>query len=212
MNELRTDGGGDPPKVRRLAEAVRRVRIAEAERIDAFSDLYDAEKARLEMLAEDLALVFADLPENDEYFICQVSAGSPPRLWVDPTSHVTIGRDRRTYRFLKDTRLGRVVIMETTDLLAVADAVTHYIAERLVERERAQETDHLVARLRSVSAAAPLAPERPEPPRAETAAAPSPAPAPPGRSGAGRLFLTFLLGALAGAAGLIAYAWFKVPL
>ena len=50
-----------------------------------------------------------------------------------------MGRDRRTYRFLRDTRLGRVVLAESTDMKAVADQVTRYIAERIVERQRMME-------------------------------------------------------------------------
>lgn len=136
------------PKVRRLSDAVRRVRVAEAERMDAFADLHDAEKARLEMLAEELAGVFAEIARDDDYFIVQLTGGSPPRLWIDPTAHVVIGRDRRTYRFLKDTRLGRVVLAETANLQSMADSVTDYMAERVVERDRAKDSDLFLARLR----------------------------------------------------------------
>jgi hypothetical protein len=50
-----------------------------------------------------------------------------------------MGRDRRTYRFLKDTRVGRVVLAESTDMKTVADQVTRYVAERVVERQRQME-------------------------------------------------------------------------
>ncbi|TIN13306.1 MAG: hypothetical protein E5Y51_26445, partial [Mesorhizobium sp.] len=46
---------------------------------------------------------------------------------------------RRTFRFLKDTRIGRVVLAESTDMKPVADAVTRYVAERVVERQRVME-------------------------------------------------------------------------
>ena len=69
--------------------------------------------------------------------------GQPPRFWVDATSFVTMGRDKRQYQFVKDTRLGRTVLAEGTNVDAVADAVTRYIAERIVERERAVEADWL---------------------------------------------------------------------
>jgi hypothetical protein len=186
--------------VRRLSDAVRRIRIAETERADAFADLHEADRARLGLLVEELAGVFAELPDDDEYFVCEIGGSSPPRLWVDPTSHVAIGRDRRSYRFVKDTRLGRVVLVETTDVTTVADAVTSYIAERLVERERAAESDYLVARLRSA-----VLPER------------------GGRSAAVGLadgetrsssllwsIVLFLAGFTVGALGLVAYAWFMV--
>lgn len=177
------------PKVRRLRDAVRKVRIAEAERIDAFADLFEAEKARLGMLAEELAAVFAEIPENDDYFIFNIAPGNPPRLWVDPTTHVTMARDRRTYRLLKDTRLGRVVLRESGDIDDMANAITDYVAERVVERERAIETDWL--RGRTVGEVAPAAP-------------------PASRSTVGTAALAFLVGLVLGAAGLVAYAWFAV--
>ncbi|MGO4841804.1 hypothetical protein AB4144_57040, partial [Rhizobiaceae sp. 2RAB30] len=68
-----------------------------------------------------------------------ISSGLQPRLWIDAVSHVAMGRDRRTYRFVRDTRLGRVVLAESTDMKPVADKVTRYIAERLVERQRMME-------------------------------------------------------------------------
>jgi hypothetical protein len=65
-----------------------------------------------------------------------VSTGLQPRLWVDAVAHVHMGRDRRIYRFVRDTRLGRKVISDTSDMAATADAVARYIAERVIERER----------------------------------------------------------------------------
>ena len=67
--------------------------------------------------------------------------GLQPRLWIDAVSHVTMGRDRRTYRFLRDTRLGRVVLAESLDIKPVADQVTRYVAERIVERQRMIDGD-----------------------------------------------------------------------
>ena len=52
-----------------------------------------------------------------------------------------MGRDRRTYRFLRDTRLGRVVLAESHEIKPVADQVTRYIAERIVERQRMIDGD-----------------------------------------------------------------------
>lgn len=210
MSEARNEQGGDGHKVRRLADAVRRVRIAEAERMDAFADLHDAERARLGMLADQLAGVFDEIPADDDYFLCQLGGGSPPRLWIDATTHVTIGRDRRTYRFLKDTRLGRVVLAETADLAAIADTVTDYIAERVVERDRLQETDLLLARMRS--AAMPRS-DRTEPadPAPATGAVAVHRARPAGGSAFLWLLIAFLFGIAAGAVGLIAYAWFKMP-
>ena len=74
-----------------------------------------------------------------------MSNGEKPRFWVDPTSHVAIDRDRRTYRFLRDTRLGRIVLRESDDVKVIAQTVADTIAERMVERERAVDGEWLAA-------------------------------------------------------------------
>lgn len=93
-------------------------------------------RTRLELLAQELQPVFAEVPEDHPLFDFAISNGENPRLWIDAIAHVTMGRDRRTYRFLRDTRMGRVVLAESTHAGEVADKVTRYIAERMVERER----------------------------------------------------------------------------
>ena len=140
-----TDNRGD--NVRSLRDTIRKVRTAEAERSDVVVELRDAERARLEILAEELRSVFNEVPADDEQFIFSVASGTPPRLWIDMTSFVVMGRDRRSYRFLKDTRLGRTVILETAKLDDMADTITHYVAERIIERERAMEGDWLIKRV-----------------------------------------------------------------
>jgi hypothetical protein len=197
------DGRGEG-NVRRLSDAIRRVRIAEAERSDAIDDLHESERARLSMLADELEGVIAELPETDDFFVCRVSGTAPPRFWVDPTSHVVIGRDRRTYRFIKDTRIGRIVIGETPDLARIADLVTDYLAERLVEHDGALETDRLLARVRD--AATPRQ-------RVVRGAVRPPPDADADNGGATIVWLVvaLLVGIAIGAIGLISYAWFAVP-
>jgi hypothetical protein len=140
-----TDNRGE--RARSLRDAIRQVRTAETERADVVVELRDAERARLEMLADELRSVFNEVPADDEQFIFTVAPGTPPRLWIDMTSFVVMGRDRRVYRFLKDSRLGRTVILETPKIEDVADTVTHYVAERIIERERAMEGDWLIKRV-----------------------------------------------------------------
>lgn len=94
---------------------------------------------RLDLLANELAPVFADVPADIDNFDFAVSSGLQPRLWIDAIAHVAMGRDRRTYRFLKDTRIGRVVLAESTDMKVVADQITRYVAERVIERQRLME-------------------------------------------------------------------------
>lgn len=136
-----------PEPVHRLHEAVRRVKLAEAERVDAATEIRHAEIARLELLRDALAGVIAELPDDDDRFELAILPGDPPRLWVDVTGHVVMARDRQTYRFVNDTRLGRVVLAETDDVNRVADAVTTYVAERLVEREKAFAADYFRERV-----------------------------------------------------------------
>lgn len=125
--------------VRRLSDAIRDVKNAAADRDDVVVDMREAHRMRLELLAADLAPVFADVPADIDMFDFAVSSGLQPRLWIDAVSHVAMGRDRRTYRFLKDTRVGRVVLAESTSMKPVADQVTRYVAERIVERQRMME-------------------------------------------------------------------------
>ena len=133
------DAGEQIGQSNKLSDAIRDVKNAFADRDDVVVDMREAHRMRLDLLAADLAPVFAEIPADMENFDFAVSSGLQPRLWIDAVSHVTMGRDRRTYRFLKDTRIGRVVLAESTDRKPVADSVTRYVAERIVERQRMME-------------------------------------------------------------------------
>lgn len=135
------DAGAEAPRAPRLKDAMRQARIEMAERTGVVVDLRDAELARLEMLNEALDAVYGDVPDGIELFDRGTVAGDPPRLWIDMIAHVMMGRDKRVYRFVQDTRYGRRVIAETVDVGQMAAAVTRYIARRLVERERAVAGD-----------------------------------------------------------------------
>ncbi|MEL6436118.1 MAG: hypothetical protein AAFP99_04900 [Pseudomonadota bacterium] len=148
-----------------LVDAVRRVKIAAAERSDVVVDMKEADRARLEILAQSLQPVFDDVPADDERFDFAISSGLQPRLWIDATAHVMMGRDRRTYRFVRDTRMGRLVLAEGTDPEPIAEAVTTYIAERLHERELALAGDDITFRQSRAEVA--TADERATTPRAK---------------------------------------------
>ena len=122
--------------VHKLADAVREMKSNAADREDVVVDMREAAHSRLEILAQELHPVFAEVPDDDPMFDFAISSGQQPRLWIDAVAHVTMGPDRRTYRFLRDTRLGRVVLAESTETGPVAEQVTRYIAERMVERQR----------------------------------------------------------------------------
>jgi hypothetical protein len=175
-----------------LKRAIREVRIAHSERNDVVAELREAEQARLELLAEALEGVFEDLPSDNDQLLLGVLPGHPPRYWVDATSFVVMARDKRQYQFVKDTRLGRTTLLESANVEAIADAVTRYVAERIVEREQAIESDWLTKAVEGRRGALR-----------------------PGRPGGDSFPVVwalcgFGLGMIAGMFLLLAYAWFTV--
>jgi hypothetical protein len=126
-------------QARRLADVIREVKNAAADRDDVVVELREASRTRLELMAAELAPLFAQVPADIDLFDFTISSGLQPRLWIDAVAHVAMARDRRTYRFVKDTRAGRAVLAEDTAIKPVADQVARYVAERLVERERLME-------------------------------------------------------------------------
>jgi hypothetical protein len=131
-----------------LKEAMHQARVEAAERTSVVVDLRDAEVARLELLNEALDPLFTEVPREVELFDRGVSRGETPRLWIDAVAHVAMGRDKRGYRFLHDSRMGRHVLAESHEIPDIVKAVTTYVARRLVERQRALEADpDLIARV-----------------------------------------------------------------
>jgi len=188
-------GQNTVPKVRRLAEAVREMKTAAADREDVVVDMRESTRARLELLAQELTPVFADVPEDDPAFDFAISSGQQPRLWIDSVAHVTMGPDRRTYRFLRDTRLGRVVLGESTEIAPMADLVTRYIAERMVERQRYLEGEIFALPRAAEESRAMETPER-------------------RKGGWGSFFgslILVLFGGIVGAAGILVLLWDRFP-
>ena len=64
---------------------------------------------------------------------------------ADAIAFVEMGRDKRHYRFLQDTRYGRKILSESPEIGETTGHITRYLARRLVERERALESDGDVA-------------------------------------------------------------------
>lgn len=121
----------------RLKEALRMARVDQAERTGVVVDLHDAEVARLELLNEALDPLFAEIPAEVDLFDRGISRGETPRLWIDAVAHIGMGRDKRMYRFLQDSRYGRKVLAESVNIPEMVEAVIRYLAQRLIERERA---------------------------------------------------------------------------
>src|SRR5215469_15657792 len=137
MSEAQSTGSNPDPRPVRLRDALHRARIEAADRTGVVVDLRDAEVARLEILNEALDPLFAQLPDDVDLFDRGISQGETPRLWIDVVAHVVMGRDKRIYRFVQDTRYGRKVLAESHEVGAIVDAVTDYVARRMVERDQA---------------------------------------------------------------------------
>jgi hypothetical protein len=121
----------------RLRDALRKARVESAERSGIVVDLHDAEVARLELLNEAIVPLFGEIPAEVDLFDLGISRGETPKLWIDAVAHVAMGRDKRVYRFVQDTRYGRKVLAESLHIPEIVQAVTKYLAQRLIERERA---------------------------------------------------------------------------
>ena len=134
-----TEKAIEQDNVRRLSAAIIEVKSARADKEDVVHEIRDLQRARLDMLKQELQDVIEDVPEDDETFDFAISSGTQPRFWIDAVAHVGIGRDRRSYRFVRETRAGRVVLAESENIEPISEAVTRYVAERIVERKRQLE-------------------------------------------------------------------------
>src|SRR6202171_5924519 len=139
MSEAQNTGSHAAAETRpiRLRDALRQGRIEPADRTGVVVDLRDAEVARLEILNEALDPLFAQISDTVDLFDCGISQGETPRLWIAVVWHVVMGRDKRIYRFVQDSRFGRIVIAESHEVAAIVQAVADYVARRMIERERA---------------------------------------------------------------------------
>ncbi|MFD0915783.1 hypothetical protein ACFQ14_05125 [Pseudahrensia aquimaris] len=136
---------------RTLKEALRTVREERADIDDIAFERRASDRARLEELVEELAPLITDIDPKDDRFEFTIGKGERARLWIDMTSFVAIDHDGKTYRFLKDTRLGRIVLSQTDDVQAMGDIVSHYIAEKIVERERIIEGEWIETKDRALA-------------------------------------------------------------
>ena len=137
-----------------LKEAMHQARVEAAERTSVVVDLRDAEVARLELLNEALDPLFADIPARGR----SVRPRRQPRR-----DAAAVDRCRRACRhgarqaqlsFLHDSRIGRHVLAESHEIADIVQAVTAYVARRLIERQRALDEDPgFIARVPAEAAA-----------------------------------------------------------
>ena len=137
---IRNNANGSRP-VTSLNNAIRAARIEAVEHSQVVAELRGAEMARLEMLKDAIAPVLAQVPQGLDLFDTGIVPGEHPRLFIDMIGFVEMGRDRRTYRLVQDTRHGRVVMAESDKLDVIEGAVANYMARRIIERERALASD-----------------------------------------------------------------------
>ena len=126
-----------PGAVATLKQAMRRARLDNAERAGVLADQRTARLARLEILQDELRPLVAQIPPEVDMFDVAIMPGANPRLFIDMIGFVEMGRDPKLYRLLQDTRHGRIAMAESADVDTMVDAVTDYVARRLLERDRA---------------------------------------------------------------------------
>jgi hypothetical protein len=189
----------------KLSQAIVDVKNAAADREDVVVELREASRTRLELLAAELSDVIADIPADDQQFDFAISSGLVPRLWIDSTAHVAMGRDKRSYRFVRDTRLGRVVMAESADMRPVVDKITLYVAERIVDRQRMLDGEVVLPAVVSAAVAEGEAGKLSSSQGGQTVQQHS-----GWASFVGGLTLV-LAGAIAGGAGILAWLWDKFP-
>ena len=195
MNDNELDAKQIEQKVHELHRSMEKVKTAQASRDDVVVEMEQAARARLELLAKDLQPVFNDLPDDVDWFEFGLANGEPPRLWIDLTTHVRMGRDRRVYELVKDTRLGRTILFQNEDKNQMGEAVTDYVAGRMLEREREIEGEWIDFRnYRFEEARTPKAKAR-EVTRTETR-----------KSSNGILW--FIIGLVAATIAILAWGWY----
>lgn len=143
MIKKEMEAGEIERRVHDLANAMNKIRTAQADRDDVVVEMKHTKVSRLELLRDDLQSVQDDIPYDVEMFDFALKKGDTPRLWIDMTSFVRMGADGREYEFVKDTRMGRVILGRGSSRKKMGEHITDYVAERMLERERMIEGDWL---------------------------------------------------------------------
>lgn len=137
----RGDRAHPPEAVQTLRRAMRRARFDDAERTGAIAELRAMRIGRLEILHEALRPLIAQIPTEVDLFDVGLMPGANPRLFIDMIGFIEMGRDAHVYHFIQDTRHGRTSLAESSDVGTMVEAVTDYVARRLLERDKALAAD-----------------------------------------------------------------------
>ena len=124
-----------PPQ--RLKDALRKARVDQAERTGVVVDLHDAEVARLECLNEALDPLFAEIPAEVDLFDRGISRGETPRLWIDASPMSSWAATSASTASCRTPATAARCSPRSVNIPEMVDAVTKYLAQRLIERERA---------------------------------------------------------------------------
>lgn len=148
-----SDAGLISGKIRELTRLIRESRLADTRAVAVDQDEYASPvpsglakkfadklrgQTRLDALAQSLRSVYAEIPKvakaRQDAFTFALLPGKPPRFWIDLTSFVVMTDGGQYFHFMKDTRDGRVTLFESDSLEDTANAVTDYVAERIVQQ------------------------------------------------------------------------------
>ena len=122
----------------RLKDALRKARIDAAERTGVVVDLHDAEVARLELLNEALDPLFAEIPAEVDLFDRGISRAARRRGYgstPSPTSRW--GATSASIASCRTPATAARCWPRSCNIPEIVEAVTKYLAQRLIERERA---------------------------------------------------------------------------
>jgi hypothetical protein len=161
-----------------LAVAMNQARIDMADRSGLKVEAQTYGAAKLEALRRKLMPLYAAIPRDVELFDLGLVTQERPRLYVDIIAFIEMNRDQTAFRFLQESRNGRITLAETDDDKTIIEEVTRYVARRLVEREHALENTAPIVLAAPkalptidapMSVLAPDTPPRPEMPKAAAA-------------------------------------------
>ncbi len=121
----------------RIEQAMLQARLGQSAHIGAVAEQASAAHLRLAQLRDDLLLhVHSHAGARNAFSVSLVSDLSP-RLWLDHISYVIMAPSPQSYRLVEDRRDGPHTLFESQDRDAMLDKLISFLANRLIERERA---------------------------------------------------------------------------